>query len=169
IAPDKISFKKGVVITIIISIFVTQPWFIYGSGASYIFTWLNNYGTIIAPVAAILCADYFVCKQKRVDVFSLYKGNDGRYKYSNGWNWCAIIAWAASFIIPLLGNTVFSFAGSGRTVPNFLDMIAANGYLFSFAVAFIVYVVLMRSGFGGTQAEKGFITEEEDNAMTKVE
>ena len=48
-------------------------------------------------------------------------------------------------------------------------MIAANGYLFSFAVAFIVYVVLMRSGFGGTQAEKGFITEEEDNAMTKVE
>ncbi|MDO5140559.1 MAG: cytosine permease [Eubacteriales bacterium] len=169
IAPDKISFKKGVVITIIISIFVTQPWFIYGSGASYIFTWLNNYGTIIAPVAAILCADYFVCKQKRVDVFSLYKGNDGRYKYSNGWNWCAIIAWAASFIIPLLGNTVFAFAGSGRTVPNFLDMIAANGYLFSFAVAFIVYVVLMRSGFGGTQAEKGFITEEEDIAMTKVE
>ncbi|MDO4960657.1 MAG: cytosine permease [Eubacteriales bacterium] len=169
LAPSKISFKKGVVITIIISIFVTQPWFIYGSGASYIFTWLNNYGTIIAPVAAILCADYFVCKEKRVDVYSLYKGNEGRYRYKDGWNWCAIIAWLCSFIIPLLGNTVFAYNSAIRETPNLLDMIAANGYIFSFAVAFIVYVALMKSGAFGTAAEKGYVTEEEDNAMTKIE
>ncbi len=167
LAPQKISFKKGVIITVLISIFVTEPWFIYGSGAAYIFTWLNNYGTIIAPVAAILCADYFVCKEKRVDVASLYKGNDGRYRYSNGWNWCGVIAWGCSFIIPLLGNTVFSFAGSGRTTPNFLDMIAANGYLFSFIVAFVVYVALMRSSMFGGPKEKGFVTVEEDKAMTR--
>ncbi len=166
LAPTKISFKKGVVITVLAAIFVAQPWFIYGSGAAYIFTWLNNYGTIIAPVAAILCADYFICKQKRVDVYSLYLGTDGRYRYSNGWNWPAIIAWAASFILPLLGNTAFKYAGSGRTTPNVLDMIAANGYLFSFAVAFIVYVLLMRSNAFGTQEHKGFVSEEEYDAMT---
>ncbi|MDO5775040.1 MAG: cytosine permease [Eubacteriales bacterium] len=169
LAPTKISFKKGVIITILISIFVTQPWFIYGSGAAYIFTWLNNYGTIIAPVAAILCADYFVCKDKRIDVYALFKGVDGRYRYSNGWNWCAIIAWVASFILPLLGNTVFAYAGSGRTTPNLLDMIAANGYLFSFFVAFVVYVILMKSGFGGTKEQKGYITQEEEDAMTEIE
>ena len=168
LAPKKITFKMGVIITVFISIFVTQPWFIYGSGAAYIFTWLNNYGTIIAPVAAILCADYFVCKDKRIDVFALYKGVEGRYAYSNGWNWCAIIAWVASFILPLLGNTVFAFGGSGRTTPNLLDMIAANGYLFSFFVAFVVYVVLMKSGFGGTKEQKGYITQEEEDAMTEV-
>ncbi|MBQ1407043.1 MAG: cytosine permease [Eubacterium sp.] len=166
ISPQKISFKKGVIITILISVFVTQPWFIYGSGAAYIFTWLNNYGTIIAPVAAILCADYFICKEKRVDLRSLYMGNDGRYRYSSGWNWCAIIAWIASFILPLLGNTVFAFAGSGRTTPNFLDMIAANGYLFSFIVAFVVYVLLMKSSAFGNKEAKGFVSEEEHEAMT---
>ncbi len=168
-APSKISFKKGVIITIIISIFVTEPWFIYGSGAAYIFTWLNNYGTIISPVAAILCADYFICKEKRVDVYSLYKGNDGRYKYSDGWNWSAIIAWAVSCIIPLLGNTVFAFGGSGRTTPNLLDMIAANGYIFSFIVAFVVYVALMKSNMFGTGAAKGYVTAQEDKDMTGEE
>jgi len=169
LAPSKISFKKGVLITIFISIFVTQPWFIYGSGAAYIFTWLNNYGTIIAPVAAILCADYFICKEKRVDVASLYRGSEGRYRYSDGWNWSAIIAWAASFIIPLLGNTAFAYKSGSGLAPNFIQMIAANGYLFSFLVAFVVYVVLMRSNFCGSPAAKGYVTVEEDAAITTEE
>ncbi len=169
LSPNKISFKKGVLITIFIAIFVTQPWFIYGSGSAYIFTWLNNYGTIIAPVAAILCADYFICKKQRVDVASLYAGNEGRYGYSNGWNWCAIIAWVASFILPLLGNTVLSYQAGSYVAPNFIQMIAANGYLFSFFVAFIVYVVLMKSNAFGGAERKGYVTEEEINAMTEVE
>lgn len=166
IAPQKISFKKGVIITLVISIVVMQPWFIYGSGSAYIFTWLNNYGTIIAPVAAILCADYFVCKKKRVDVASLYLGNDGKYAYSSGWNWSAIIAWAASFILPLLGNTVFAYKSGSGASPNLIQMIAANGYLFSFFVAFFVYIILMRSNFCGSPSKKGYITEEEYEAIT---
>lgn len=162
IAPKKISFKKGVIITIFIAIFVTEPWWIYGSGAAYVFTWLNNYGTIIAPVAAILCADYFVCKKKRVEVAELYKGEEGRYHYSNGWNKCAIIAWFASFILPLLGNTVLGYKSGSGLAPNFIQMIAANGYLFSFIVAFVVYVALMNSSFGGSQKDKGYITPEEE-------
>ena len=166
LAPQKISYKKGVIITLFISVFITQPWFIYGSGSAYIFSWLNNYGTIIAPVAAILCADYFVCKKKRIDIYSLYKGNDGRYRYRNGWNWCAIIAWIVSFLLPLLGNTIFSFASSGRSMPDVLDMIAANGYLFSFALAFIIYVLLMRSGLFGRPEDKGCVSEQEYRDMT---
>src|SRR5699024_9879470 len=120
----------------------------------------------IAPVAAILCADYFVCKQKRVDLAGLYHGAAGRYHYSNGWNWSAIIAWLVSFIIPLLGNTVFLYQSGSCLAPTLLQMIAANGYLFSFFVAFVVYVVLMRSGFCGGPADKGFVTVEEDAEMT---
>ena len=146
-----------------------QPWFIYGSGSAYVFTWLNNYGTIIAPVAAILCADYFVCKHKRVDVASLYLGNDGRYHYSNGWNWSAVIAWVVSFIIPLLGNTVFLYQSGSGLAPTLLQMIAANGYLFSFFVAFVVYVLLMRSSFCGAPADKGYVTEAEDAEITDDE
>ena len=53
--------------------------------------------------------------------------------------------------------------------PNFIQYIAANGYIFSFIVAYIVYVILMRSNAFGTPAQKGFVTKEEDDAMTIVE
>ncbi|MEG0663054.1 MAG: cytosine permease, partial [Anaerovoracaceae bacterium] len=97
ISPNRISYKMGVVITCIISTCIIQPWWVYGSGAAYIFGWLNNYGIVLAPVAAIFIADYYVCKKKRVDVAALYQGPEGRYWYSGGWNGAAIIAWIASF------------------------------------------------------------------------
>lgn len=161
-APTKISYKKGVIITVIIAVVVMQPWFIYGSGAAYIFTWLNNYGTIIAPVAAILIADYFFVKKELVDVAGLYQGEGGRYWYGGGWNGSAMIAWVCSFIIPLLGNTVFAYNGQGS--PNFLQFLAANGYIVAFVIAMVVYVALM-NGKKGT-AGYGFVTQEEHNAFT---
>lgn len=167
LSPKKISYKKGVIITCFIAIFVTQPWFIYGSGAAYIFTWLNNYGMVIAPIAAILIADYFFCKKKRVAIADLYKGEKGRYHYGNGWNINAYIAWIASAILPLLGNTVFLYKAGSGVAPNFFQMIAANGYLVSFAIAFFLYIALMNSSFGGDKAAKGYITEEEDKEITQ--
>lgn len=167
INPKKITFKMGVLITCFAAIFIAQPWWIYGSGAGYIFNWLNNYGTIIAPVAAILMADYFVCKKQRVDVADLYSGEGGRYHYKTGWNKCAMIAWVVSFILPILGNTVLAYKSGSGTAPNLIQMIAANGYLFSFIVAFVVYVALMNSGFGGSKAQKGYVTEEEHKEFSK--
>ena len=35
LAPKKISYKKGVIITIIIAFFILQAWWIYGSGAEH--------------------------------------------------------------------------------------------------------------------------------------
>ncbi|MCI8910922.1 MAG: nitrate reductase [Oscillibacter sp.] len=164
IAPTKISYKKGVIITVIIAVVVMQPWFIYGSGAAYIFTWLNNYGTIIAPVAAILIADFFFVKKELVDVAGLYRGEGGRYWYSNGWNWNAMIAWVASFIIPLLGNTVFAYNAANGGSPNFLQYLAANGYIVSFVIAMVVYVALMNNTKG--RANFGYVTKEEHDSFT---
>lgn len=163
-SPTRISYKKGVVITVFIAIVVMQPWFIYGSGAAYIFTWLNNYGTIIAPVAAILIADYFFVKKELVDVAGLYQGEGGRYWYSNGWNWNAIIAWGVSFIIPLLGNTVFAYNAAAGGSPNFLQYLAANGYIVSFVIGMVVYVALMNHTKG--KASFGYVTREEHDSFT---
>ncbi len=108
LAPKKISYKKGVIITIIIAFFILQAWWIYGSGAAY-FTWMNAYGTILAPIAAIFIADYFIVKHKRADIAALFKGAEGRYWYSGGFNVAAIIAWVLAFIFPLL--TYFGVQG----------------------------------------------------------
>ena len=153
ISPRRISYKKGVVITILIAFFILQAWWIYGSGSAY-FTWMNAYGTILAPIAAIFIADYFFCKQRRADIASLFKGEDGRYWYSSGINWAAIIAWVVAFIFPLL--TYFGLQGSFWTFINSIN------YVWSFVIGFVVYVIMMKTSMAGNS----FVTEEEHEAFT---
>lgn len=154
ISPKKISYKKGVVITIIIAFFVLQAWWIYGSGGAY-FTWMNAYGTILAPIAAIFIADYFVCKKKRIDIADLFKGADGRYWYSGGFNVAAIIAWVVAFIFPLL--TYFGVSGS------FLTFINSINYVWSFVIGFVLYVALMKT----SMAKNSYVEEEHHEAFTE--
>lgn len=154
LAPKKISYKKGVIITIIIAFFILQAWWIYGSGAAY-FTWMNAYGTILAPIAAIFIADYFIVKHKRADIASLFKGAEGRYWYSGGFNVAAIIAWVLAFIFPLL--TYFGVQGSFWTFINSIN------YVWSFVIGFVVYILLMKTSLAGNS----HITEEEHEALTE--
>lgn len=155
LSPKKISYKKGVLIAIFIAFFVLQAWWIYGSGNAAYFTWLNAYGSILAPLAAIFIADYFFCKHRRIDVASLFKGSDGRYWYSGGFNIAALIAWVAAFILPLL--TFFGVQGP------FWTFINSTNYLFAFVVGFIVYIVLMKTTKLG---KNSYVTEEEHEAFT---
>ena len=153
LSPRKISFKTGVVITILIAFFILQAWWIYGSGAAY-FTWMNAYGTILAPIAAIFIADYFFVKHKRIDIMSLFKGKDGRYWYSGGWNWAAIISWVVAFIIPLL----MYFGASGA----FFTFVNSINYFWSFGIAFFLYIILMKTSLKCNSD----VTEGEHEAFT---
>lgn len=157
--PKKISYKKGVVATIIIAFFILQAWWIYGSGSAY-FTWMNAYGTILAPIAAIFIADYFICKSKQIEMVSLFKGEGGRYWYNGGFNYAAIIAWVVSFILPLL-----AYFPIGGGFGSFLNAINTVNYLWSFAIGFIVYVLLMRTDLAGNSR----LTAEEVEAIECVE
>ena len=154
VAPTKISYKKGVIIAVFIAFFILQAWWIYGSGGAY-FTWMNAYGTILAPIAAIFIADYFVCKKKRTDVASLFKGKDGRYWYSGGWNWAALIAWFISFILPLM-----TYFGVQRSFWTFINSI---NYIWSFVLGFVIYVLLMKTSLAGNS----YVTEEEHESFTE--
>ena len=149
ISPSKISYKMGVIITCILAIFY-RPWWIFSGAGAYIFGWLSTYGGILAPVAAIFVADYYIVKKRKIDVMALFQGKEGRYWYSAGWNIRAVIAWICGFILPTLGN----FGVSS------LHWIAANGYIFGFVVGFVVYILLMKS------ETKSFVTDAEAEAMT---
>lgn len=158
INPKKISYKKGVIITMLIAFFILQAWWIYGSGGAY-FNWMNAYGTILSPIAAIFIADYFVCKRRQIEIAALFKGEKGRYWYSNGFNYAAIIAWIVAFILPLL--SYFHIPGAFGT---FIAYVNSVNYLFSFAVGFIVYVLLMKTGM----AKNSRLTEEEFKMIEKT-
>ena len=134
--------------------FILQAWWIYGSGSAY-FTWMNAYGTILAPIAAIFIADYFIVKHKRADIASLFKGAEGRYWYSGGFNVAAIIAWVLAFIFPLL--TYFGVQGGFWTFINSIN------YVWSFVIGFVVYILLMKTSLAGNSS----VTEEEHEAFTE--
>ena len=150
IAPKKISYKAGVTAACIIAI-AFRPWWIFGGAGSFIFGWLGTYGGILAPVAAIFIADYYIVKKRNIDVMALFQGKEGRYWYQSGWNIKAVIAWVAGFILPTMG----SFGVSS------LKWVSANGYIIGFTIAFIVYIVLMKSD------TVSFVSDEEEDAMTE--
>ena len=48
---------------------------------------------MLGAVGGIMIADYFIVRKMRLDLKSLYQRN-GRYEYSSGFNWIAIVALA---------------------------------------------------------------------------
>jgi NCS1 family nucleobase:cation symporter-1 len=153
LSPKRISYAVGVIISCIIAI-VYQPWYIFGSAGGFIFGWLDVYGGILAPIAAIFIADYYIVKKRNIDVRALYQGAGGRYWYNSGWNLRAIAAWVCGWILPTLGSTFLSGV-------QFFSWIAANGYIIGFVLGFAVYVLLMQS------ETKSFLSDAEEQALTE--
>ena len=75
--------------------------------------------------------------------------------HSGGWNWAAVISWVCAFILPLL----LYFGASGP----FFSFVNSINYVWSFFVAFILYIILMKTSLAGNS----FVTEEEHEAFTK--
>ncbi len=148
ISPKRISYKMGVIITGIFAVAI-QPWNIMASGFNF-FGFLGNYGIMLGPLAAIYIADYYIVKKRNIDVMALFQGEKGRYWYSNGVNYKAVITWVVSCILPLAGIFVPSVVFFNQ-----------NGYLFSFATAFVLYILLMKN------ETTSFISDEEEEAMTQ--
>jgi NCS1 family nucleobase:cation symporter-1 len=153
VSPKRISYPLGVVISCVIAV-LYQPWNIFGGAAAYIFGWLDVYGGILAPIAAIFIADYYIIKKRNIDVMALYQGAEGRYWYQSGWNVRAIIAWVCGWILPTLGSTLLKES-------TLFSWIAANGYIIGFVIGLAVYIALMKS------ETKSYISDEDEAAITE--
>jgi NCS1 family nucleobase:cation symporter-1 len=56
--------------------------------------WITHLGNVAAPLAGVILADYVVLKRQRIDVAALFDP-EGRYRYLNGINVPALVAFAA--------------------------------------------------------------------------
>jgi NCS1 family nucleobase:cation symporter-1 len=84
---------------------VSVPWKIIQNSAGLL-GFLSGYSCFMGPLAAVIVVDYYIIKQRKLNVYELYKAN-GIYWYSNGWNWRAFIAFGAG-VIPLMPGFVHS-------------------------------------------------------------
>jgi len=139
IAPHRITFKQGAMITAVIGI-VMMPWRLYNDAAAYIFTWLIGYGALLGPVAGIMIADYFMLRRGTIIVNDLYR-RDGIYEYSRGLNWVALGALATGVAPSLPG---FIAAVRGTPAGGFFGGIYNWAWFTGFLIAALVYLAGMR-------------------------
>ncbi len=152
LAPHRISFKMGAMITAVIGILML-PWRLYNDAAAYIFTWLIGYGALLGPVAGIMIADYFALRRGRLEIDDLYR-RGGAYEYRSGVNWIAI----GAFVLGVLPNLPgFSAAVSGSAASPFFAALYNWAWFVGFLVAGGVYLLGMKlqHGRGSGDVESG--------------
>eukprot|EP00958_Prasinococcus_capsulatus_P000910 scaffold80_cov382-Prasinococcus_capsulatus_cf.AAC.17 len=67
IAPRRISFEAGGLVAAGIGA-VILPWKLISDSQGFIFTWLIAYSALLGPVAGVMFADFFILRQRRVEV-----------------------------------------------------------------------------------------------------
>lgn len=131
-APNKISFKTGGLITGILGILI-MPWKLMSDPSMYIFNWLGVYSGFLGPIAAIIIADYFIIRKKELNLPDLYM-EEGEYTFKRGFNPLAIIALVAGVGVALIGKIAPS-----------LSWLFSYSWFVGFGVSFVAYVILMRA------------------------
>jgi NCS1 family nucleobase:cation symporter-1 len=142
LAPQRISFRTGGLITGIIGI-VMMPWKLVADPGGYIFTWLIGYSALLGPIAGIMIADYFVLRRTRLDVAALYR-EDGEYRFTNGFSLAGITALILAILPNLPGFLVTIKVLSPDVVPAFLVTSYNYAWFIGFALAFIFYIIFRR-------------------------
>ena len=143
IAPNKISFRMGGLITGIVGVLM-MPWKLVADPSGYIFTWLVGYSALLGPIGGIMIADYFVYRRRRLNVDALYRA-DGEYRYSNGVSSVAILALIVAILPNLPGFLVNVKLLDAASVPTFFVRFYDYAWFAGFAIAFVVYIVLRRA------------------------
>jgi NCS1 family nucleobase:cation symporter-1 len=137
LAPKYISFQTGGLITGVLGVLML-PWKIMANAGAYIFTWLIGYSALLGPIAGIMIVDYWIIRNKELDVPDLYRPN-GRYA---GTNPVAVVALILGVLPNLPG--FLKAAGAIEGPPNFWDTLYVYAWFVGVAVAGLVYWLGMR-------------------------
>jgi NCS1 family nucleobase:cation symporter-1 len=129
--PRVIAFKTGGLITGVLGILM-QPWKLLADASGYIFTWLLGYSGGLGSIAGVLIADYWLIRRRQLRLEDLYLPQ-GQYRYKGGWNWRAVAATLSGCAL----------AWGGLIVPA-LRPLYDYAWFVGFAVAFVLYTLLMR-------------------------
>ena len=98
LAPSKIDFRKGGMITSGFALIIGGLWVSTISQIG-IFGFVNTLGAVLAPVYGIMIVDYYVIKNQKIKVDELYNADpSGHYYYDKGWNMRAILAFVLAAI-----------------------------------------------------------------------
>ncbi|MBI4511841.1 MAG: NCS1 family nucleobase:cation symporter-1 [Deltaproteobacteria bacterium] len=158
LAPRVISYRLGGFITAAIGL-VILPWKLM---KGYVFVWLNGYGALLGPIGGILACDYWLVRKRKLLVADLYR-RGGLYEYMGGVNPWAIVALLVGMAPNLPG--FLHAVGAWTSAPSFFVGLYAYTWFVGFALAGIVYTLLMHVAPLGVQ---GAVTAADRSSATGV-
>jgi NCS1 family nucleobase:cation symporter-1 len=138
LAPRKISFRTGGLITGVIGVLM-MPWKLVADPNGYIFVWLIAYSALLGPIGGILIADYFIYRQRRLNLPALYQ-SDGEYRYSNGFSLVAMLALILGVLPSLPGFLVQVKVIKPESISQTLASLYNYAWFIGFAIAFVAYL-----------------------------
>jgi NCS1 family nucleobase:cation symporter-1 len=146
--PKVINFRTGALITGVVGVLIF-PWKLISTPEFYIFTWLGVIGGLLGTVAGILIADYWLIRRTVLHLADLYK-DEGRYWYTNGFNWKAIVSFVVGVVLAVGGSYSTLDADGKKAGPfpvdgliPFLKPLADYGWAIGLASSLVLYVALM--------------------------
>lgn len=142
LAPKKISFRVGGLITGIIGILM-MPWKLVADPSGYIFTWLIGYSALLGPIGGIMIADYFVYRRRELNLAALYDP-EGPHRYTHGFSIVALIALIVAVLPSLPGFFATIKVIDATHVAPFLLSLYNYAWFVGFALAFAVYLALRK-------------------------
>ena len=150
LAPRRISYVTGGLITAVIGI-AMLPWKLYADAAAYIFTWLIGYSSLMGAIGGILIADYWVLRRRSLSTVDLFK-LQGRYTYTNGVNYRAVLALVLA-ILPVAPGFLRAAATPGGQVanPTLLDILYTYAWFVTFGLSFVLYLLLAQRDTASTR------------------
>jgi len=137
LAPSRISFKMGGIITGILGILI-MPWKLLADVGGYIFVWLIGYSALLGPVGGIMIADYFIKRRRTLDVDGLYAA-DGPYTFTRGFNLRAIIIFVVSVAPNLPGFLAAAGAVDKAAIPQVFHDLYTFAWFVGVLLSFILY------------------------------
>jgi len=112
----------------------------------------------LGPLVGITITDYFVVRNGNVWVTDLYTSNpSGRYWYTYGVNWRAIIAFSIAVVLPIPGFSALF----GQKLAIEWSRIYSVGWLIGCVLSSVIYFALCTVGnWGIGEEERGMEWEE---------
>ncbi|TPX18640.1 uncharacterized protein E0L32_002497 [Thyridium curvatum] len=137
--PRYFNIRRGVVFASLIGGWALCPWIIVASAKAFL-NFMSAYAIFMAPIAAVLCVDYWIVKKRRYDVPALYDPR-GIYRYDYGVNWRALVVLVLT-IVPLLPALAKTVAPNNVDIDQGLQNLFTFNWLYGFFVSASIYLVL---------------------------